>query len=179
MKKLKEFLKNFNFEFEFKSSTDHYKKFNSGLEAIFENYDQILNIILLPWGKKEKKTYSPFLPICQKSGKVLKVKIDRLDKKNKRIEYFNPITNSKETSSIFDGGCKLQWKVDWAMRWFVLGVDYEMNGKDLIESFVLSSRINKIIGGKPPNNFTYELFLDENGEKISKSIGNGSQLKTG
>lgn len=177
--KLKEFLKNFNFEFEFKSSTDHYKKgiFNSGLEAIFENYDQILNIILPTLGKERKKTYSPFLPICQKSGKVLQVKIDRLDKKNKRIEYFNPTTNSKETSSIFDGGCKLQWKVDWAMRWFVLGVDYEMNGKDLIESFVLSSRINKIIGGKPPNNFTYELFLDEKGEKISKSIGNGISVE--
>ena len=71
----------------------------------------------------------------------------------------------------------MQWKVDWAMRWNVLNIDYEMNGKDLIESFVLSSKINRVIGGKPPNNFTYELFLDENGEKISKSIGNGISVE--
>ena len=127
--------------------------------------------------KKRRKTYSPFLPICKSSGKVLQVKVDNLDKKNKKIEYFNPITRSKESSSIFDGNCKLQWKVDWAMRWLVFDVDYEMNGKDLIESFVLSSKINRVIGGRPPNNFTCELFLDENGEKISKSIGNGISVE--
>ncbi len=177
--KLKDFLKNFNFDFEFKSSTDHYKNgdFNFGLEAILKNYDQILNIILPTLGKERRETYSPFLPICPKSGKVLQVKIEKIDKQNKRIEYFNPNTNSKESSSILNGECKLQWKVDWAMRWFVLGVDYEMNGKDLIESFILSSKINRVIGGKPPNNFTYELFLDEKGEKISKSIGNGISVE--
>ena len=77
-------------------------------------------------------------------------------------------TNEKVETSILDGQCKLQWKVDWAMRWYVLGIDYEMNGKDLIESFQLSNKINRIIGGKPPNNFTYELFLDQNGEKNFK-----------
>ena len=173
--KLIDFLKKFNFEFEFKSSTKHYKDglFNSGLEAIFENYDKIMNIILPTLGKERRETYSPFLPICKNSKKVLQVKIDNLNKKNKTIDYFNPITNQKESSSIFNGECKLQWKVDWAMRWLALNVDYEMNGKDLIESFFLSSKINRVIGGRPPNNFTYELFLDEKGEKISKSIGNG------
>jgi lysyl-tRNA synthetase class 1 len=169
------FLKKFNFNFEFKSATDYYKKgfFNPGLEAIFDNYEKIIDTILPTLGKERRITYSPFLPICKESGKVLQVKVEELDKKNKRILYTNPYTKNKETSSIFDGACKLQWKVDWAMRWYVLNVDYEMNGKDLIESFILSRKINKIIKGKPPNNFTYELFLDENGQKISKSIGNG------
>ncbi|MEE2694739.1 MAG: lysine--tRNA ligase [Pseudomonadota bacterium] len=172
---LVEFLKKFDFNFEFKSATDHYKKgfFNSGLEAILDNYEKIIEVILPTLGKERKKTYSPFLPICRKSGRVLQVKVENIDKKKKRIFYINPFTKVKESSSIFDGECKLQWKVDWAMRWYVLDVDYEMNGKDLIESFILSKRINKIIGGKPPNNYTYELFLDENGEKISKSVGNG------
>ena len=173
--KLKDFLKSFDFKFEFKSATDHYKKgvFNSGLEAIFENYEKVMNVVLPTLGPERRKTYSPFLPICRTTGKVLQVKIQDLDMKVKRIIYENPYTNKLEDSSIFDGECKLQWKVDWAMRWLVLGIDYEMNGKDLIESFKLSSKINRIIGGKPPCNLTYELFLDEKGEKISKSIGNG------
>ena len=177
--KLKNFLEHFNFEFELKSSTDHYKngKFNSGLEAIFDNYEKVLNIILPTLGKERRQTYSPFLPICKTTGKVLQVKIDKLDTQKKKIEFHNPLTNKTESSSIFNGECKLQWKVDWAMRWNVLNIDYEMNGKDLIESFVLSSKINRVIGGKPPNNFTYELFLDENGEKISKSIGNGISVE--
>ena len=173
--KLIKFLEKFKFDFEFKSSTKLYKngKFNKGLEAIFDNYDKITNVILPTLGKQRKETYSPFMPICKTSGKVLQVKVKNLDRKNQRIEYFNPISSQTEYSSIFNGECKLQWKVDWAMRWYVLNIDYEMNGKDLIESFILSSKINRIIGGRPPNNFTYELFLDEKGEKISKSIGNG------
>ena len=163
------------FKFEFKSATKEYKSgsFNEGLEGNFINHDKILNIILPTLGKDRRQTYSPFLPICKSTGKVLQVKIKELKTKEKKIVYFNPNTNSDEECSIFNGECKLQWKVDWAMNWFVLGVDYEMNGKDLIESFILSNRIIKIIGAKPPVNFTYELFLDEKGEKISKSIGNG------
>ena len=113
------------------------------------------------------------MPICKSTGKVLQVKVKELNKNQKKIVYFNEITNSEEDCSIFNGECKLQWKVDWAMRWFVLGIDYEMNGKDLIESYILSNKITKIIGGRTPVNYTYELFLDERGEKISKSIGNG------
>ena len=173
--KLKEFLGGFEFKFEFKSATDYYKngKFNKGLEAIFDNYQQILDIILPTLGKERRETYSPFLPICNETGKVLQAKVLELNKKKKSIVYINPFTQKKKETSIFDGECKLQWKVDWAMRWHILDVDYEMNGKDLIESYILSSRINKVIGGMPPVNYTYELFLDENGEKISKSIGNG------
>tara|TARA_B100000579_G_scaffold167870_1_gene136573 strand:+ start:311 stop:1855 length:1545 start_codon:yes stop_codon:yes gene_type:complete len=173
--KLISFLNSFDFEYEFKSATEHYKKgiFNDGLQAIFENYEKVLNVILPTLGKERRETYSPFLPICKVTGKVLQVKILELDKKNKKIIYTNPNTKKTDDSSIFNGECKLQWKVDWAMRWFVLGVDYEMNGKDLIESYILSNKINKIIGGRSPVNFTYELFLDEKGEKISKSVGNG------
>ena len=176
---LKKFLKEFDFQFEFKSSTNNYKKgfFNQGLEAVFDNYDKILDVILPTLGSERRKTYSPFLPICKSSGRVLQVAVDTIDKKKKEIQFFNPISGNKESYSIFDGNCKLQWKVDWAMRWYVLGVDYEMNGKDLIESFILSSKISRIIGVKPPNNFTYELFLDEKGEKISKSIGNGISVE--
>ena len=173
--KLVSFLKKFDFEFEFKSSTEHYKSgyFNEGLNSVLENYEKILEVILPTLGNERKETYSPFLPICINSGKVLQVRIEEINKKKKTIIYQDPDTLQKIETSIFDGNCKLQWKVDWAMRWYVLGVDYEMNGKDLIESFQLSSKINKIIGGRPPKNFTYELFLDQNGEKISKSIGNG------
>ena len=147
--------------------------FNEGLESVLLNYEKILNIILPTLGKERRETYSPFLPICEQTGKVLQVKIEEINKKSKTLIFKHPESNKKVETSIFDGHCKLQWKVDWAMRWYVLGIDYEMNGKDLIESFQLSNKINRIIGGRPPNNFTYELFLDQNGEKISKSIGNG------
>ena len=177
--KLINFLKKFNFDFEFKSATQHYKDgiFNEGLESVLLNYEKILNIILPTLGKERRETYSPFLPICEQTGKVLQVKIEDINKKSKTIIYKLPESNEKVETSIFDGHCKLQWKVDWAMRWYVLGIDYEMNGKDLIESFQLSSKINRVIGGRPPNNFTYELFLDQNGEKISKSIGNGISVE--
>ena len=173
--KLINFLEKFNFDFEFKSATQHYKDgvFNEGLESVLLNYEKILNIILPTLGKERRETYSPFLPICEQTGKVLQVKIEEINKKSNTLIYKHPESNKKVETSIFDGHCKLQWKVDWAMRWYVLGIDYEMNGKDLIESFQLSNKINRIIGGRPPNNFTYELFLDQNGEKISKSIGNG------
>ena len=173
--KLTEFLDKFNFKYEFKSATNYYKegKFNEGLQAVLDNYDEILDIVLPTLGKGRRETYSPFLPICKRTGKVFQAKIIEIDKKGGKITYINPESNEQEEVSVFNGHCKLQWKVDWAMRWKTLQVDYEMNGKDLIESYILSSRINKQIGGVPPVNFTYELFLDEKGEKISKSIGNG------
>ena len=173
--KLREFLNRFEFVYDFKSSTTLYKSgfFNNGLIKILENYEKIRDVILPTLGKERRKTYSPFLPLCKHSGKVLEVKIENIDLNDSKIEYYCPMTKKIVSNSILNGECKLQWKVDWAMRWFVLDIDYEMNGKDLIESFQLSSKINKIIGGTPPNNLTYELFLDQRGEKISKSIGNG------
>ena len=170
---LKKFLDNFNFEYNFKSSTELYKSgfFNSSLQVILENYDGIMNIILPTLGKERQKTYSPFLPICPDTGHVLEIPIKEINKKDSKIIFNN---NGKDLEkSILDGSCKLQWKVDWAMRWYALDVDFEMYGKDLIESAILSTKIIKLIGKTNPSGFAYELFLDEKGEKISKSKGNG------
>ena len=170
---LKKFLKSFNFDYKFKSSTALYKSgfFNSSLKVILENYDGIMNIILPTLGKERQKTYSPFLPICPKSGHVLEIPVKNIDKNNSKIIFDN---NGKDLEvSILNGNCKLQWKVDWAMRWYALDVDFEMYGKDLIESAILSTKIIKLIGKTNPSGFAYELFLDEKGEKISKSKGNG------
>ena len=170
---LKKFLDDFNFEYNFKSSTELYKSgfFNSSLQVILENYDGIMNIILPTLGKERQKTYSPFLPICPDTGHVLEIPIKEINKKDSKIIFNN---NGKDLEkSILDGNCKLQWKVDWAMRWYALDVDFEMYGKDLIESAILSTKIIKLIGKTNPSGFAYELFLDEKGEKISKSKGNG------
>jgi len=170
---LKNFLNSFNFNYTFKSSTTLYKSgiFNPTLQLILENYDGIMNIILPTLGKERQKTYCPFLPICPKTGHVLKIPVFEIDKKNSKIIFDNK--GEKLEKSILDGNCKLQWKVDWAMRWYALDVDFEMYGKDLIESAILSTKIIKLIGKTNPSGFTYELFLDEKGEKISKSKGNG------
>ncbi len=170
---LKTFLNSFKFNYKFKSSTLLYKSgfFNSSLQTILENYDGIMNIILPTLGKERQKTYSPFLPICPDTGHVLEIPIKKIDKNKSKAIFDN---NGKELEiSILDGCCKLQWKVDWAMRWYALDVDFEMYGKDLIESAILSSKIIKLLGKKNPSGFAYELFLDEKGEKISKSKGNG------
>jgi len=170
---LKKFLNNFNFRYNFKSSTDLYKSgfFNSSLQTILKNYDGIMNIILPTLGKERQKTYSAFLPICPETGHVLEIPVKEIDVKNSKIVFDN-FGNDLE-KSILDGNCKLQWKVDWAMRWYALDVDFEMYGKDLIESAILSTKIIKLIGKINPSGFAYELFLDEKGEKISKSKGNG------
>ncbi len=170
---LKNFLNSFNFNYSFKSSTSLYKSgfFNSSLQIILENYDGIMNIILPTLGKERQKTYCPFLPICPTTGHVLEIPVLEIDKKNSKIIFDN--NGKKLEKSILDGNCKLQWKVDWAMRWYALDVDFEMYGKDLIESAILSTKIINLIGKKNPSGFAYELFLDEKGEKISKSKGNG------
>ena len=170
---LKKFLDNFNFDYVFKSSTNLYKSgfFNPTLQIILENYEGIMNIILPTLGKERQKTYSPFLPICPDTGHVLEIPVKRIIKEKSKIVFDN---DGKELEiSILNGNCKLQWKVDWAMRWFALDIDFEMYGKDLIESAILSSKIVKMIGKTNPSGFAYELFLDEKGEKISKSKGNG------
>ena len=170
---LKKFLNEFNFKYTFKSSTELYKtgKFNDTLKIILENYEGIMAIILPTLGKERQKTYSPFLPICPETKKVLEIPVIEIDEKNSKIIFDN--NGKKLEQSILNGNCKLQWKVDWAMRWYALDVDFEMYGKDLIESAILSSKIIKLIGKNNPSGFAYELFLDEKGEKISKSKGNG------
>ena len=170
---LKNFLNNFNFNYSFKSSTSLYKSgfFNSTLQIILKNYDGIMNIILPTLGKERQKTYCPFLPICPQTGHVLEIPLKEIDKEKSKIIFDN---NGQDLEiSILDGNCKLQWKVDWAMRWYALDIDFEMYGKDLIESAILSTKIIKLIGKTNPSGFAYELFLDEKGEKISKSKGNG------
>ncbi len=170
---LKNFLNSFNFEYTFRSSTDLYKSgfFNDTLKLILKKYKDIMDIIIPTLGKERQKTYSPFLPICPDTGVVLEIPVLEIDEKKSKIIFDN--FGKKLEKSILDGNCKLQWKVDWAMRWYALDVDFEMYGKDLIESAILSTKIIKILGKNNPSGFAYELFLDEKGEKISKSKGNG------
>jgi len=170
---LKNFLNKFNFNYTFKSSTELYKSgfFNSTLQLILENYQGIMDIIIPTIGKERQKTYSPFLPICPETGVVLEIPVLEINKENSKIIFDN--NGKKLEQTILDGNCKLQWKVDWAMRWYALDVDFEMYGKDLIESAILSTKIIKLLGKNNPSGFSYELFLDEKGEKISKSKGNG------
>ena len=175
---LKEFLNQFGFDYEFASATEYYKNgsFDETLYKILDNYEAIMNIILPTIGDERKKTYSPFLPICPDTGKVLLAKVLDCNVNDKAITYEHPITKKEQETSILGGKCKLQWKADWAMRWVALNVDYEMAGKDLIESVNLSGKICKAIGGFAPVGFNYELFFDEKGEKISKSKGNGISI---
>ena len=170
---LKKFLNNFNFNYNFQSSTALYKSgyFNPTLKIILENYEGIMNIIIPTLGKERQQTYSPFLPICPETGHVLEIPVIEIDKEKSKIIFDNK--GNKLEASILDGNCKLQWKVDWAMRWYALDIDFEMYGKDLIESAILSTKIINLLGKKNPSGFAYELFLDEKGEKISKSKGNG------
>ena len=170
---LKNFLDQFNFKYIFKSSTELYKSgfFNSTLQLILENYQGIMDVIIPTLGKERQKTYSPFLPICPETGVVLEIPVLEINKENSKIIFDN--NGKKLEQTILDGNCKLQWKVDWAMRWYALDVDFEMYGKDLIESAILSTKIIKLLGKNNPSGFAYELFLDEKGEKISKSKGNG------
>ncbi|MBA1340103.1 MAG: lysyl-tRNA synthetase, class 1 [Pelagibacterales bacterium] len=170
---LKDFLDKFNFKYNFKSSTLLYKTgfFNPTLQIILQNYHGIMDIIIPTLGKERQKTYSPFLPICPETGVVLEIPVVEIIKEKSKIIFDN--NGKKLEVSILDGNCKLQWKVDWAMRWYALDIDFEMYGKDLIESAILSTKIIKLMGKSNPSGFAYELFLDEKGEKISKSKGNG------
>ena len=170
---LKEFLRKFNFKFNFKSSTENYKNgiFNNSLLRVLEKYDDIMNIILPTLREERRKTYCPFLPICPETGKVLEISLIEKNEKKGIVIFDNK--GKKLEMDIKNGNCKLQWKVDWAMRWFTFDVDFEMYGKDLTESAILSNKICRTLGKPPPCGFAYELFLDEKGEKISKSKGNG------
>ena len=168
--KLCEFLDSFNFDYNFISSTECYTTgvFNEALVQVLAKYNDIMEIILPSLGPERKLTYSPFLPISRKSGKVLQVPTLEIDTSTHSIVY-KDVDGEKVKTSVTDGNVKLQWKADWAMRWFALSVDYEMYGKDLTESAILSNKICKILGKSPPNGFAYELFLDEKGKECSKA----------
>jgi lysyl-tRNA synthetase, class I len=170
---LRQFLDRFGFDYEFLASSDCYRsgRFDETLQAVLRHYDAIMDVMLPTLREERRKTYSPVLPISPKSGRVLQVPIELLDPETGLIAFDDE--GERLERSILSGGAKLQWKVDWAMRWVALGVDYEMSGKDLIDSVTQSSRIARILGARPPDGFTFEMFLDENGEKISKTKGNG------
>ncbi len=173
------FLDQFGFDYEFVSATHYYTcgRMNETLLNVLAHYDDVMNVILPTLGEERRKTYSPFLPICPQSGRVLMVSVMARNLENGTITYRHPDSLEVVTAAVTNGACKLQWKADWAMRWCALGVDYEMAGKDLIESVKLSSQICRAIGGTPPEGFSYELFLDAEGHKISKSKGNGITIE--
>ena len=172
--RLMAFLDSFGFEYDFKSSTEMYKAgvFDEALLKVLARYDEVMKVMLPSLREERQQTYSPFLPICQKTRKVLQVPILECNVDAGTIVYEDE-SGEKIEAPVTGGHCKLQWKPDWAMRWAALGVDYEMSGKDLIDSVKLSSKICRVLGSPPPVNLTYELFLDDKGEKISKSKGNG------
>jgi lysyl-tRNA synthetase class 1 len=173
--RLRDFLDRFGFEYEFLSSTDCYMsgRFDAALLSVLERFDAIMDIMLPSLREERAQTYSPFLPISQQTGVVLQVPIVAHDAKAGTITYEDPDTKETVTTLVTGGRTKLQWKPDWAMRWVALGIDYEMAGKDLIDSVKLSGEICRALGATPPEGFNYELFLDEKGQKISKSKGNG------
>ena len=173
--RLRAFLDTFGFDYEFASSTDYYTsgKFDAALLLVLERIEQVMAIMLPSLREERAASYSPFLPICPRTGVVLYVPIVAHDAKAGTVSYDDPDTKERVTLPVTGGHCKLQWKPDWAMRWVALGIDYEMAGKDLIDSVKLSGKICTALGGTPPEGFNYELFLDEKGQKISKSKGNG------
>jgi len=177
--RLRAFLDRFGFEYEFLSSTDCYMsgRFDAALLSVLERFDAIMDIMLPSLREERAQTYSPFLPISPRTGVVLQVPIVTHDAKAGTITYEDPDTKETVTTPVTGGLTKLQWKPDWAMRWVALGIDYEMAGKDLIDSVKLSGEICRALGATPPEGFNYELFLDENGQKISKSKGNGLTIE--
>ena len=170
---LREFLDRFGFDYEFISSASQYENgaFDDALKGILRNYDAIMGVMIPTLRKERAATYSPILPISAKTGIVLQVPVEVVDADAGLIRFDDD--GDMVTQSALGGQAKLQWKVDWAMRWVALGVDYEMYGKDLIDSGTQSGQIARILGGSKPEGFVYEMFLDEAGEKISKSKGNG------
>ena len=174
---LREFLDRFGFDYEFVSSTDYYEggRFDDALKNVLRYFDAIMGVMLPTLRKERQATYSPVLPVSPKTGIVLQVPVEVVDADDGTIAFVED-DGERIEQSILGGNAKLQWKVDWAMRWAALGVDYEMAGKDLIDSVTQSSKIARVLGARPPEGFNYEMFLDEKGEKISKSKGNGLSL---
>jgi lysyl-tRNA synthetase, class I len=175
--RLRAFLDQFGFEYEFASSTDYYTsgRFDEKLREVLRRYDQIMAVMLPTLRAERQATYSPVLPISPKSGRVLQVPVEVVDPEGGLIRFVDE--GEQIEQSILGGRAKLQWKPDWGMRWAALDVDYEMYGKDLIDSGVLGGKIAQVLGGRKPEGFVYEMFLDERGEKISKSKGNGLSLE--
>jgi lysyl-tRNA synthetase class 1 len=186
-RKLREFLDSYGFRYEFASSTEKYASgaFDEGLRRIMANYEEIAGLFRATIAEEKRAAWSPFFPVCESCGRVYSTRVTALDRAACTVSYAcdAPLAGKYQccghtgTRSILGGSCKVGWKVDWALRWYSLGIDYEMHGEDLLDSARLSSRIVKILGGEPPELFKYELFLDEKGKKISKKLGNGISLE--
>jgi lysyl-tRNA synthetase class 1 len=176
--RLRAFLDHFGFRYEFYSSTATYKSgaFDAALLRILRHYDKVMAVMLPTLGEERQETYSPFLPISPRSGKVLLAKVVSHDVAQGTITYVEE-DGSHQTVPVTGGHCKLQWKPDMGMRWAALGVDYEMYGKDHLSQAPLYDAICRIAGGTPPDQYMYEMFLDDQGQKISKSKGNGISLE--
>ncbi len=177
--RLRAFLDRFGFDYEFLSATDCYLsgRFDDALLHMLARYEEVMAIMLPSFREERAASYSPFLPIHPKTGCVMQVPLEAIDTNSGTIIWRDPDTGERFETKVTGGACKLQWKPDWAMRWYALGIDYEMSGKDLIESVKLSGAILRALGGRPPEGFSYELFLDEKGQKISKSKGNGLTIE--
>jgi lysyl-tRNA synthetase class 1 len=178
--RLRKFLDTFGFAYEFMSATETYKsgRFDATLLKMLATYDDVMAIMLPSLREERQQSYSPFLPLSPKTGAVLQVPIVERNIDAGTIVFRDPDNGDQLTEVPVTGGnVKCQWKADWAMRWVALGIDYEMSGKDLIDSVKLSSQIARALGAEPPEGFNYELFLDENGQKISKSRGNGLTIE--
>jgi lysyl-tRNA synthetase class 1 len=173
-KRLQAFLDRFGFDYDFKSSSECYASglFDDALRSVLAHYDEIMAVMLPTLGAERQASFSPILPLSLKTGRVLQVPIIAHDADAGTVS-FEDEDGTKTEVPVTGGQCKLGWKTDWAMRWAALDVDYEMSGKDLIDSVRLSGKICRILGATPPEGFNYELFLDEQGQKISKSKGNG------
>ncbi|ONG55756.1 lysine--tRNA ligase [Pseudoroseomonas deserti] len=177
--RLRAFLDAFGFEYEFASATDYYRsgRFDAALLRMLERHEEVRQVILPTLGPDRRATYSPFLPVHPKTGVVMQVPMDETRPQDGTVIWRDPESGERFETPVTGGAVKAQWKADWAMRWFALGVDYEMSGKDLIDSVKLSSAICRVLGAEPPVSMTYELFLDAGGQKISKSKGNGLTIE--
>ncbi|HTO22866.1 MAG TPA: lysine--tRNA ligase [Spirochaetia bacterium] len=185
--RLRDFLDSFGFTYTFASSTEQYASgvFDEGLRRVMAHYDEISELFKATIAEEKRAAWSPFFPVCESCGRIYSTRVTEVDTKNATVSYAcdSPLSGKYAAcghvgaTSILGGRCKCGWKVDWALRWYSLGIDYEMHGEDLLDSARLSSRIVKILGGEPPELFKYELFLDEKGKKISKKLGNGISIE--
>ena len=181
-KRLNEFLDRYQFEYTFQSSREAYKRgdFNKGLSVILQRVDEIKALILPTMSEAKRADWSPFFPICEKCGRIYSNRVTAYHPSDETIDYIcdqedGGVTSCghKGSTSIHDGRVKVGWKTDWSLRWYSYDIAYEMYGKDLIESAKLSGKIVRLMGKQPPSGLFYELFLDEKGRKISKSVGKG------
>jgi lysyl-tRNA synthetase class 1 len=176
--RLRAFLDGFGFDYEFISATESYRSgaFDDALRQALRHHAEIVAVVLPTLGPDRRATYSPILPVHPKTGIVMQVLIEKVDPDAGTVAWRDPEDGTFYETPVTGGGAKMQWKADWAMRWAALGVDYEMAGKDHIEGIKLSGAICRILGAEPPAGFNYELFLDDRGQKISKSKGNGLSI---